>query len=263
MDILKRGLAPISAEAWSEIDEKAAEVLKSRLSARKAVKVDGPKGWDYTVIPEGRLILKEDEKDVKTGVFQVKPLVEARASFTLNRWEMDNVARGARDIDLDNLEEAVRKIAEFEENAVYKGYEAGNIQGLDQSTAHNIIPFGNDDQAIMDALSEGVVTLKEHYVEEAFTLIVGKEAYKRLHKKSQGYPLVKRIESLLGGKVLYSTVVEGAYLIPYNHDDLEFTIGQDFSIGYEGHDDKEVRLFITETFTFRVLDENIIIKYRV
>ncbi len=41
--MLYRELAPVSSNAWDEIDERAAEVLKSTLSARKVVRVNGPK----------------------------------------------------------------------------------------------------------------------------------------------------------------------------------------------------------------------------
>ena len=51
-------------------------------------------------------------------------------------------------------------------------------------------------------------------------------------------------------------------LVPYDHEDLELTIGQDLSIGYQYNDNKKVRFFITESFTFRVLDPSIIINYK-
>src|SRR5699024_1699031 len=105
------------------------------------------------------------------------------------------------------------------------------------------------------------ITLRENFVEGPLALVVGKEAIKRLSNGSQYYPLKKTIEELIGGKIIFSNTLEGAFLIPYDHEDLELTIGQDFSIGYEDHDAQEVRLFITESFTFRVLDENIIISY--
>lgn len=94
MDILKRQMAPLSGDAWHEIEERASEALKTNLSARRVVKVNGPKGLNYTVIPEGRLTLLDNkEGEVKTGLFQVKPLVETRINFELDRWEMDNIAR--------------------------------------------------------------------------------------------------------------------------------------------------------------------------
>lgn len=260
--MLKRNLAPLTQEAWNEIDARAGEVLKSRLAARKAVNVNGPKGWNYTALSEGRVVVdREEAGEVKSGIFQIKPLVESRMTFTLNRWEMDNIIRGAKDIDLSNLEEAAKKIADFEENTIYNGYEAGTIQGLKEVSAHKTIDFGNDGATIMEALSQGLITLRENYAQGPLDLIVGKEAYKRLNKEVQGYPLIKRVEKLIGGSIIFSNVLEGAMLVPHNHEDLEFTIGQDFAIGYESHDDKEVTLFITETFTFRVLDENIIITF--
>ncbi|KNZ41228.1 family 1 encapsulin nanocompartment shell protein [Acetobacterium bakii] len=262
MDMLKRTLAPLTQSAWDEIDGRAQEVLKSRLTARKAVKVYGPMGWDFTTLSEGRLdLLKRNDGEVATGVFRVKPLVEARMSFTLSRWEMDNVTRGAKDIDLTNLEEAVKKIAEFEEKAVYEGFAAGNIKGLREASAHKNITFGNDGAQIMEAISTGLIDLKDHFEEGPFVLIVGEEAYRRLNAGAQVYPLLKRIESLINGKIVLNPVIEGAYLFPYDNEDFELTIGQDFAIGYESHDDETIQLFITESFTFRVLDENIIVSY--
>ena len=61
--------------------------------------------------------------------------------------------------------------------------------------------------------------------------------------------------------MLLNQAIEGAYLLPYDNEDLELTIGRDFSIGYQNHTNKTVRFFVKESFTFRVLDEDIIVKY--
>jgi len=264
MDMLKRDLAPLSESAWNEIDKRAASILKTSLSARKAVKVVGPKGWDHTAISEGRLdILDAKEGEVKSGIYKVQPLIEGRMSFSLNRWEMDNITRGAKDIDLSALDLAVKKIATFEENALYNGLATANITGLIQSSNHSPIPFGDDGATMMDAVAKGLIVLKENFEDSPFTLIVGKDAWTKLYKEMQGYPLIDRIENLTGGKVLYSSVIDGAILIPFDNENLELTIGQDFAIGYEFHDATEVTLFITESFTFRVLDGSIIVPFTV
>jgi uncharacterized linocin/CFP29 family protein len=36
-------------------------------------------------------------------------------------------------------------------------------------------------------------------------------------------------------------------------DDFQLTVGEDFSIGYLGHDNDRVRLYIEESFTFWLL----------
>ena len=121
MDILKRELAPIPAEAWMEIDEQAIRSLKAILSARKVIDVTGPMGTDFPGVPEGRLEYpkKQPKKDVSYGIHKVHHLVETRIPFDLDVIELDNVVRGAKDVDLGNLEDAARKIALFEEKVVY------------------------------------------------------------------------------------------------------------------------------------------------
>ena len=65
-------------------------------------------------------------------------------SFTLNRWELDNLSRGARDIDLGPLEAAAAKIADFEEQAIYSGYSSGGIVGMQKAASNKPVPFGKD-----------------------------------------------------------------------------------------------------------------------
>ena len=134
MDILKRELAPIPAEAWAEIDAQATRSLKAILSARKVIDLSGPMGPDFPGVPEGRLEFPDRQPDggLNYGIHKVHHLVETRIPFTLDIVEMDNAVRGAKDIDLANLEDAAKKIALFEESAVYHGLADANIHGLRQ-----------------------------------------------------------------------------------------------------------------------------------
>lgn len=263
MDLLKRELAPLAQEAWDEIDQRAVDVLKTHLSARKVVRVEGPEGWDYTAISEGRLNILDDkdDKQVSSGQYQTKPLVETRIAFSLSRWEMDNILRGARNADLDALEDAMKKMALFEENAVYNSFKKGGIKGLIESAEHKPVAFGESGSDIMAALSKAVIVMKESYQEGPFALVVGDEGWKRLNTEVQGYPLMKRVKDIIGGDVVYCSVVTDALMVPYDHEDLELVIGGEFSIGYESHDAEKVNLFVAESFTFRVLDPSLIVPF--
>lgn len=261
MDMFKRELAPLSAQAWSEIEARAKEVLLSRLTARKVVDVDGPKGIDFTVISEGRLTLVDDG-EVKAGTYTAKPLTEARIRFSLNKWELDNLARGAKDIDFDNLDTALEKLALFEENAVYNGYAKGGIKGLKESSAHKALTLGTEPNEILTSIAEGVLLLKKGFIHGPYTLVVGKPTWLLLSRDSYGKSLLDRIEKMLGSKVVLANSLEGALLVPYDNENLELTIGQDFALGYETHDTKEVTLFATESFTFRVLEPKAIVVFK-
>jgi len=263
MDLLKRELAPLTEKAWEEIDARAEEVFDTQLTGRKAVHVEGPNGLEYNVISKGKLgIIKGDKGEVRSSEYKVTPLIETRYTFELNRWEMDNLERGAKDVDLGPLENAVKKMAEFEDNAVYNGFTGGNIKGM-MEMAKKSLPFGSDDSSIMGSITEGMIMLQEAYADKPYTLIVGKEVYEKIQRQVKGYPLIRRIEEVTGSEVIFSNEIKGAILVPYDHDDLELTIGQGFAIGFEEHDNKNVKLFITESFMFRVLDPDIIVKYTI
>lgn len=259
--MLYKELAPISKEAWEEIEDQLKDVFVNYLSARRAVRVIGPKGWDFNVITEGRLGDIEEDGDLCYGTYKVIPLTEVRIEFEMDRWELDNIGRGAKDIDYTPLEEAAKKIALFEENVVYNGYNKLHIKGLVNSSENETLKFGEDEEEILDAIAKGVITLKENFEEGPYTLIVGERAYRRIISKGVENSLKDEIEKIIGGKIIYSHVLDGAVLIPYDHEDLELTIGQDLSIGYQYHDSKKVKFFLTESFTFRVLDPAIIVNY--
>lgn len=260
--MLYRDLAPLSEAAWNEMDQRAKEVLKSYLSARKVVKVNGPKGLAFNGISEGRLGEVVKEGNTCYANYKLIPLTETRVEFELNRWELDNVMRGAKDIDLAPMEEALKELALLEDKAVFNGLESAGIKGLD-AYGETPVMFGNTADEIMDAILTGVLRLRENFVGGSYTLVVGKDTYRKILSLATGYPLSKKIETLIEGKILLSQAIEGAYLLPYNHEDLELTIGKDFSIGYQNHTNDVVKFFVSESFTFRVLDPALVVRFTV
>ena len=255
MDILRKSMAPICDKAWEEINDNAVEVLTSVLSARKFVDVDGPKGWDFPALSLGRVHVPADQKgDVQFGVHQVLPLIETRIPFELNIWELDNVARGAKDINLDNMEEAARKLAHFEEDAIYKGFKDGGIKGIKECSDYEPLKMPADDDEIIRVISGGIAKLKAASVEGPYSLVLNTELWQRFNSSGQGYPLRKRVETLLGGSIIMAPYIDDAYLVSERGGDFEMVVGQDISIGYESHNQKTVQLYFTESFTFQVVD---------
>ena len=141
MDILKRELAPIPVEAWAEIDEQATRSLKAMLSGRKVVDVSGPMGTDFPGIPGGRLDYPDQPGDsvLKYGIRKVHHIVEVRIPFELEISELDNVVRGARDVDLSALE-AAAKTAARRADAHRCGLRSTfhNLSGRGEPCAHSL-----------------------------------------------------------------------------------------------------------------------------
>ncbi|MDJ0667131.1 MAG: family 1 encapsulin nanocompartment shell protein [Desulfobacterales bacterium] len=261
MDILKRELAPIPAEAWAEIDAQATRSLKAILSARKVIDLSGPMGPDFPGVPEGRLEFPDRQPDggLNYGIHKVHHLVETRIPFTLDIDEMDNAVRGAKDIDLANLEDAAKKIALFEESAVYHGLADANIHGLRQCQGDECLSIGSTPEQLLEAIAEGLTVFAGRSVEGPFALVVGPKLWSRMSAHFQGYPVKMQAENILGGQVLLSPYLSDAfeneaYMISQRGGDFEIILGNDLAIGYERHDTQTVTLYFTSSFTFRILD---------
>jgi uncharacterized linocin/CFP29 family protein len=265
MDILKRSLAPITDQAWKEIEKEAKSVLTNNLSARKFVDVKGPKGFDFAAVGLGRLKVPADQQfpGVSYGIHQVQPMLEVRVPFELNIWELDNIVRGAKDIDLSPLTEAAKKAANFEDQVIYHGFEPGNITGLAHSSGYSLLEIDLNAAGLLEGVSQAVIKLKDEAIDGPYTLVVGQKVWQTLNVYATGYPIRKNVEKLLGGPVIYSPVVDNSYIVPSDADSLQLIIGQDFSIGYETNDSRTVRLFITESFTFRVLDPRYVLHLKI
>ncbi|MDX8336685.1 MULTISPECIES: family 1 encapsulin nanocompartment shell protein [Cetobacterium] len=261
MDFLKRDLAPISEKVWKEIEERAREVLTTQLSARRFVRVTGPVGKDKGGVNTGRLSLhKKDE--LKYGIYQMQPFVENRITFNLSRWELDNYERGARDIDYTNLDEALKKAVKFEEEAIYYGLDEACISGLFKEESQTL-DFGKTEQETIKNLMYGVSKLRNTgFSKGPYALVVGLEKFIYLNMVNLNDSLAKRLEKIFGMPIIISNSITGAILVPYDNENIELVLGEDFSLGYQGHNNENVELFVTETFTFRILDETKIVCYK-
>lgn len=264
MDIFKRELAPITDTAWELIRGEASTRLRANLSARKIAHVVGPKDLTVAAVPLGRLEVPAEQPlpGVRFGVHRVLPLVELRAPFELDIWELDNADRGAKDIDFDPLRHAAKCITAVEERAVYQGLQAAGIVGMMRAAEHEPIELGNDAGTYADAVARAILTLQDSEVHGPYALVLGPRHYRLLAGTTAPYPPRKQIEHLLEGPVILSPHVEGDFLIATEAQGLELTVGQDYAIGYESHSTTKVRLYITVSFTFRVVDGTVYVPFK-
>ncbi|MBW6516310.1 MAG: bacteriocin family protein [Candidatus Cloacimonetes bacterium] len=264
MNNLRRNLAPISAEAWEQIEDQAKAGLISLLSARKIVDVEGPKGWDFAGIPTGRMKLVETPKDKQFcyGIRETLPIVEPRISFSLNIWELDNATRGAEDIELDNLVEAVKKIAFFEEKALYYGLKDAKIEGLLTANKESLT-FPKEPSKWLAAITEGVLKMKDNAIEGPYALVLPPSVWKTVNYFAECYPLFPQIEDVLQGEIILSNFIDSGLLVSTRGGDFKMVLGTDFSIGYEHHTNKEVTLFLTESFTLQILEPKATMKIQI
>ncbi len=266
LDLLRRAHAPLTTDAWKEVDDTTADVLKSQLSARKLVDFCGPHGVELGAANLGRLDIADEEAPggVAWGMRRVQPLVEVRIPFVLSQMELDNISRGSKDADLAPAEEAARKLVAFEESAIYNGFKPGQIAGLTKSAEHKPLKLPSDAAKVAQTVGEGEKILRQSGIGGPYALVLGTEYFYPLMEAGRsGYPPARIIRDILCGEIWWSPALDGGVLLSTRGGDFELVVGVDISIGYAMHDRDNVELYLTESFTFRVLEPAAVIELRV
>lgn len=257
MDDLRRSLAPIASAAWEAIDEEARNTLTVTLAARKLVDFCGPLGWQCSAVELGRTESLRDGPGggVTAARRRVQPLLEFRVPFTLSREELDAVARGAKDPDLEPVTAAARAIAMAEDRAVFQGYAAGGITGIGEAAADVALNITEDYEAYPSQVARAITRLKSAGVDGPYAIALGPKCYTGLMQTTArgGYPAIQHVQRLLDGPIVWAPAVDGAVVLSLRGGDFELTVGRDLSIGYAAHTADMVEFYIVESLAFRVL----------
>jgi uncharacterized linocin/CFP29 family protein len=164
------------------------------------------------------------------------------------------VERGANDSDWQPAKDAAKKIAFAEDEAIFEGYAEAEIGGIRQGTSNPIMGLPADVRDYPDAVAQALSQLRLVGVNGPYTVLLGADAYTALAEtRDHGYPVLEHVKRLVKDQIIWAPAIIGAFVLTTRGGDFELAIGQDVSIGYSGHSDSAVRLYLQETFTFRLL----------
>ena len=256
MDHLLRAHAPLTGGAWAQIDEEARQRLEPALAARKLVDFSGPHGWRHSATDLGRTVPVEGP-DGALGARQrrVLALVELRAPFSLSLEELRDAERGALDLDLGSLDDAVRKVARAENVAVFHGWAEAGIVGITEASPYDARPLGSVYAEYPGRVAAAVETLLSVGVSGPYGLALGPEGYTGVVETTEhgGLVVFDHLRQILGGPIVWAPGVRGAVVVSLRGGDFLFECGQDLSIGYDHHGAGQVHLYVEESFTFRAV----------
>jgi len=265
MNHLLRELAPVPEGAWREIEAEARRTLEHFLTARRVVDFAGPAGWERDAVSRGRVVDVADAPGgVRARVRAPLPLVELRTEFSLERWVLDALDRGASDVDLEPVIEAAHRLAAAEDEIVLGDETFAGMAGLGAASPHTAIPIGDDWSLIPRAVAAAIQVLRDAGVGGPYAVALGSDAYTGLVETTEmgGYPVLEHLRLISGGPVLWAPTVNGAIVLSTRGDDARLTVGQDAAIGYVGHDDAAVRLYLEESLAFEVLTSEAAVRLR-
>ena len=114
-----------------------------------------------------------------------------------------------------------------------------------------------------DVVAEALNRLRMASVDGPYAIVLGPRCYTGLTQtRDAGYPVIEHVRRLLDGPIVWAPAADGALILSLRGGDFQLSVGQDFSIGYLEHTAASVRLYLQESFTFRVNTPEAVIPLR-
>ena len=252
MNNLYRDLAPITDEAWCEIELEATRTFKRHIAGRRVVDVSAPSGPATAAISTGHLLdVGSPGEGVVAHLRESKPLVRLRVPFTIRRTDVDDVERGSQDSDWDPVKDAARQLAFAEDRAIFEGYEDASIAGIRKSSSNPSLAVPEDPREIPDVIAQALSELRLAGVDGPYSVLLSADAYTAVSETTaHGYPIREHLNRLVDGDIIWAPAIDGAFVLSTRGGDFDLQLGTDVSIGYLSHDAETVRLYLEETLTF-------------
>ena len=255
MNNLHRELAPVSDAAWAEIAEEAARTFKRHLAGRRVVDVQGPAGEGLSAVGTGHIREIESPGDgVLARQRHVLSVVELRVPFSLDREQIDDVARGSRDSDWQPVKDAARQLAFAEDRAIFDGYAAADIDGIRPGASNPSIALPARATDYPAAIAQALSQLRSAGGNGPYSVVRSAEAYTAASETADhGYPVIEHLRRMISDDIIWGPAIEGGLVLATRGGDFELQLGQDASIGYLSHTDSSVRLYLQESLQFLLL----------
>ncbi|MEV3902754.1 MULTISPECIES: family 1 encapsulin nanocompartment shell protein [unclassified Mycobacterium] len=252
MNNLYRELAPVTAEAWQQIEEEATRTFKRHIAGRRVVDVSEPGGPVTAAISTGHLIDVTSPGDgVSAHLRDSRPLVRLRVPFTVSRSAIDDVERGSQDSDWDPVKDAAKKLAFVEDRAIFEGYPAASIEGIRGSSSCPSLKLPADPREIPDVITQALSELRLAGVDGPYSVLLSADVYTQVSETTvNGYPIREHLNRLVDGDIIWAPAIDGAFVLSTRGGDFDLQLGTDVSIGYLSHDADTVQLYLQETLTF-------------
>jgi uncharacterized linocin/CFP29 family protein len=249
---LHRALAPVSAEAWAQIEDEARRTFTGSIAGRRVVDVTEPAGPTLSGVGTGHTReITGLAGGVQARLRESRPLVELRVPFRLSRTDIDDVERGSQDSDWQPVKDAARSIALAEDGIIFDGHDAAGIVGIRTISSNPHLSLPADPADYPDVVSRAASTLRLAGVDGPYSLLLSAQAYTAVAESADhGYPVLAHLKRVLDGDILWAPALEGAVLLSGRGGDYELFLGQDLSIGYLSHDADSVMLYLQESLTF-------------
>ena len=234
MNNLYRDLAPITEQAWEEIELEARRTFKRHIAGRRVVDVSesgrpgrpppsAPAGWSTSSRPPTVCQPPARQQTACTTSCSVHAVA----------LEIDNVERGSQDSDWDPVKDAAKKLAFVEDRAIFEGYSRRLDRGHPQLSSNPALTLPKDIREIPRRHHAGAVRLRLAGVEGPYSVLLSADVYTKVSETTEhGYPIREHIRRLVENDIIWAPAIDGAFVLTTRGGDFDLQLGTDVSIGY-------------------------------
>ncbi len=163
MNHLMRELAPVTEEAWAQIDEEADPLAQALPGRTPLGRLLGPEGMGICrrrprTGPRPRRRRSRARSRRPGAGSSPSSKCAPRSRSTAASWTAAD--RGATDLDLDPVIGAGQAAALAEDHLVFHGYEAGGIEGVIPASPHAPVPISADYAEYPEHVARAVAVLR-------------------------------------------------------------------------------------------------------
>lgn len=216
--------------------------------------INGSGFSDYAVV-DGKVFLDEQPTGIdRLASYQVRPMIEPRVYFKINKLQMEMVEAGIASADLGPLEEAVTKLAYFEEKLLLEGLDNSMAKGLLTLLANPVIKTDGTPESVISTILKAAVTLRQKNIEGPYRLLVGKDLLAKTAQLVGGTTLAGLIEEELGQELAVSDYLSGALLLPVGSTDICLHFAKDMTVILEQVDSDNFCFCLTERLNSQIVN---------
>jgi len=122
-----------------------------------------------------------------------------------------------------------------------------------QVTSNPVLTLPGDVKSYPEIVAQALEQLRFAGVNGPYALLLGSEPYAAVTGgNEEGYPLLEHVRRLVDKEVIWSPAIKGGVVLSTRGGDFDLYLGQDVSIGYSGHSENAVKLYLQESLTCRI-----------
>ncbi len=236
MSHLHRELAPISENAWKEIEKRS-----------------GPHAAELPGRPPGRRLLRPPrlgllgrEPRAGSNGSRARSTVSKPACGSSSRWSScatgsrwpgptSRTSTGAGPTPIcPRWPRRPSSAALAEDHIVFEGFKEAHITGIAEASTFPPIEIDDNYAEYPKLVARAVSSLRESGIDGPYAAALGPRCWTGVIETTEdgGYPVLEHLRLILGGPVVWAPAVDGAVVMSTRGEDFQLTCGEDMALGY-------------------------------